>query len=594
MARVEVRTDEGGHPLELDIANLAFKELLLIQFYADPTYARAFRYDVEDLARARRNEQAAAERGLKADIEDPFSGKRISMREFLRRTLEEIDPLTEALERRDLLDPLREMALGAPNTADRMREELRKKLGQEVCVPPDLLRELAQKREAEVSRDVERIAGELVCPGEDSTKWQDLLGRARDGARREPGAPIRFEAPLGAWLGVSYPNKTAEIADLAKQLIRIPSVTNAPLGLQRLDEVHRAATLIYDYLRQAELEVRIFDQGKYPAVLASFPGQGQAPVMLSGHFDVVAPDPDDSQFDPKLDGDYLWGRGAADMKTVVATYLVWMKDARRRSADFPGINLLLVGNEEIGEGEPMGTPHVLGEFVEENGYAPQLLIAGERTGERGNELLGEVCLENRGLVRLEVSVSGERGHTGLATAPVDLSVRLFRARDDLMNLLEKRLTLKGEGGWQSQVRFPFIRVGEDGIFNVTASRGTLGIEIRPIPQDRISDLVSEVKDYCRLLGLELKVVAAEDGIVCQRDNPFLERLLQAVGETSGGDPILGRKLPATSARFAPRGQGVVWGQTGIGPHAAEERHFLPSIAPYYNVLNLLAEKCRRA
>ena len=593
MARVEVRTDEGGHPLELDIANLALKELLLIQFYADPTYGRAFRYDGEDLARARRNERSAAERGLSAQIEDPFTGKPILMREFLRRTLTELGPLAEALDRKELLEPLREMSGGAPNTAARMREELSKELGQETSVPLDILRHLAEKREAQVSRDVERIARELVYQGEDAAKWQDLLGRARDEARREPSAPIRFQAPLGAWLGVSYLNKTAEIVDLAKQLIRIPSVTNAPPGHQRLDEVHRAATLIYDYLRQAELEVRIFDNGRYPAVQATFPGQSEAPVMLCGHFDVVAPDPDDSQFDPTLDGDFLLGRGAADMKTVVATYLVWMKDARRRTAAFPGVSLLLVGNEEIGEGEPMGTPHVLRELLEENGYAPQLLIAGERTGERGDELMGEVCVENRGLVRLEISVSGERGHTGMASAPLDLSVRLFRARDELMDLLQKRLTLKGEGGWQSQVRFPFVRVGEDGIFNVTAGRGILGIEIRPIPQDRISELVSEIRDYCCRLALELEVVAAEDAVVCRRDNPFLGKLLQSVREAFGHEPVLGRKLPATSARFAPGGQGVVWGQTGIGPHAAGERHFLPSIAPYYKALSLLGEKCRK-
>jgi acetylornithine deacetylase/succinyl-diaminopimelate desuccinylase-like protein len=38
--------------------------------------------------------------------------------------------------------------------------------------------------------------------------------------------------------------------------------------------------------------------------------------LLTGHFDVVDPDPDDSQFTPRIDGDFLWGRGAADMKTV--------------------------------------------------------------------------------------------------------------------------------------------------------------------------------------------------------------------------------------------------------------------------------------
>ena len=47
------------------------------------------------------------------------------------------------------------------------------------------------------------------------------------------------------------------------------------------------------------------------------------------------------------------------MKTVVATYLVWMKDAMKVGAPYPNIALLLVGNEEKGEAEAWGTPHVL-------------------------------------------------------------------------------------------------------------------------------------------------------------------------------------------------------------------------------------------
>ncbi len=60
MARVEIRTDESGHSLDLDIANLILKHLLLIRFYAEPDFARAFRYDREDISRARRNEDLAA------------------------------------------------------------------------------------------------------------------------------------------------------------------------------------------------------------------------------------------------------------------------------------------------------------------------------------------------------------------------------------------------------------------------------------------------------------------------------------------------------------------------------------------------------
>ena len=64
MSRVEVRTDDGGHPMDVEIANLTLKHLLLLRFYADADFARAFRYDREDIARARRNEDEAARHGL--------------------------------------------------------------------------------------------------------------------------------------------------------------------------------------------------------------------------------------------------------------------------------------------------------------------------------------------------------------------------------------------------------------------------------------------------------------------------------------------------------------------------------------------------
>ena len=68
MGRVEIRTDEGGHSLDLDIANLTFKHLLMLRIYSDAQFARSFRYDREDINRARANESLAAKYGLRAEI----------------------------------------------------------------------------------------------------------------------------------------------------------------------------------------------------------------------------------------------------------------------------------------------------------------------------------------------------------------------------------------------------------------------------------------------------------------------------------------------------------------------------------------------
>jgi succinyl-diaminopimelate desuccinylase len=584
MGRVEVRTDEGGHSLDLDIANLTFKHLLLLRIYSDPQFARAFRYDREDITRARANENLAAQFGMRAEIANPFTAKPIAMRDFLKWTLNELMPLAEALNMWNDLTPLVEMADGARNTAEKIRARLQPELNENSEVPLDVLKELHFEREAQVKADVERIAADVQrgSLGEETSKIAEFLQRSRDAARQIPIAPIQFRARAQAVIEVAYSGKTSEILDLAQQLIRIPGVTACPD--ERLDEVHRSGSLVDDYLRSAGLDVKYFD-GKYPAVYATFPNAVKDnPILLTGHFDVVEPEPDDSQFTPRIEGDYLWGRGAADMKTVVATYMVWMKDTMKVGAPYPNIALMLVGNEENGEAEAWGTPYVLKELD----LTPALFIAGERTGEKGTELFGEICVENRGVMRFDVIARGAKGHSGVAGTG-DLSERLINARAALNEIFAKHLTLKAADGWQSQAKFPFINVGTVGVYNVTAAEGILGVEIRPIPQDDTFKLKEETLAYCEANDLEMRMNVMENGVACDPKNPALLALIQSVKNASGADPKIGRKLPGTSARFAPDGQAVVWGQTGVGPHAKDERHYIPSIEPYYKSLNELAK-----
>jgi succinyl-diaminopimelate desuccinylase len=586
MDRVEVRTDEGGNTLEIDIANLTLKHLLQLRIYGDESFARTFRYDQEDINRVRTNEEKAARNGLRAEIENPLTGKPIEMREFLSWILSELEPLARALNMWDDLQPLVEMAQGELNTAERIRMRLKKELHGGEEIPVSLLRELAIERQVKVSRDVEIAAERMALLRGDNVKLGEFLQRARDAVHGDHVAPIRFRPRPKAMVDLSFPDKTSEIVHLASRLVRIPSVTASPN--ERLEEVNRAATFIFDYLRNYGLQATYLD-GKYPAVYAAFPEAettaGSPLVMLGGHFDVVEPEPDDSQFEPRVEGDYLWGRGAADMKTVVATYLAWMKDTLRAGPPYPSINLLLVGNEENGEAEPMGTPFVLRTFETQSIRLPDLYIAGERTEEVGNGLWGEICVENRGIMRFDLQARGTRGHSGVAGAAVDLSERLLQARQELKFLLAEHLTLQSSDSWKSQARFPFIQIGTPGIYNVTPDLGLLGVEVRSIPQDNLQTLKQTLQDFCQERDLELSVSVMEDGVSCDMENPALQLLIQAVESTSGEKARLGKKLPGTSARFAPRAQGIVWGQSGIGPHSNAERHYIPSIMPYYQALN---------
>ena len=437
-------------------------------------------YKRQDINRARANEELAAKHGLRAEIENPLTGKPVNLRAFLKWSLGEVKPLAEALNMWKDLQPLVEMSEGGRNTAEKIRARLKMELGENEEVPLTVLKELFYEHEAQIKADVEHVCADYTSLGSDASKIAEYIQRSREVARQTTNAPVQFQARTQAVIELSYQDKTAEIVDLSKQLISIPSVTACPD--ERLDEVHRAGSLINDYLRSAGLDVKYFD-GKYPAVYATFPkigdqvsgnqGRGKkpnhliptssSPILLTGHFDVVEPEPDDSQFVPRIEGDYLFGRGAADMKTVVATYMVWMKDTIKAGAPYPNIALMLVGNEENGESEAWGTPHLLKEL----NLIPSLFIAGERTGEKGNELFGEICVENRGVMRFDVIARGAKGHSGVAGTG-DLSEKLINARTALNEIFAKHLTLKAADGWQSQAKFPFINVGTVGVYNVTA------------------------------------------------------------------------------------------------------------------------------
>jgi hypothetical protein len=101
--------------------------------------------------------------------------------------------------------------------------------------------------------------------------------------------------------------------------------------------------------------------------------------------------------------------------------------------------------------------------------------------------------------------------------------------------------------------------------------------------------MTDIQRVCDELGVEPKVEIMEGGIKCPDNNPHLATLLAAVNEATRTPARIGKKKPGTSARFAPGGNAVVWGQSGIGPHARDERHFIPSIGPYLDILDVFAD-----
>src|SRR4051812_366059 len=116
-----------------------------------------------------------------------------------------------------------------------------------------------------------------------------------------------------------------ELIETLQSLIRIPSVNPPPADAP--DGETRAARWIAGALEDAGLRPELLElepgRGSVAARLRG-DGTGGEPLLLLSHLDVVPAPPDlwtHGPFDGDLADGYVWGRGAVDMKNLLALEL---------------------------------------------------------------------------------------------------------------------------------------------------------------------------------------------------------------------------------------------------------------------------------
>ena len=144
-------------------------------------------------------------------------------------------------------------------------------------------------------------------------------------------------------------NRERYLAEL-QEWLRIPSVSTLP---EHAQDVRRAAEWAAAKLRQMGFSiVRIDETPRHPLVYAEHSGLDAPTLLIYGHLDVQPVDPLEEwvrpPFEPTVDGDNLYARGASDDKGQAFAILAALESCLRTDKELPvNVKILLEGEEEI-------------------------------------------------------------------------------------------------------------------------------------------------------------------------------------------------------------------------------------------------------
>lgn len=201
------------------------------------------------------------------------------------------------------------------------------------------------------------------------------------------------------------------VRTLTESLIACPSVTPDDAGCQ---------DLIVDRLRPLGFACESLPSGDVSNLWAR--RGDQAPLLVfAGHTDVVPPGPASAwpspPFQPTEADGMLVGRGAADMKTSIAAFVVAAEEFITAHPQHTGSIALLLTSDEEGPATD-GTVHVC-RALESRGEIPDYCIVGEPTS--GDRLGDTIKNGRRGSMSARITVRGIQGHVAyphLARNPI--------------------------------------------------------------------------------------------------------------------------------------------------------------------------------
>lgn len=343
---------------------------------------------------------------------------------------------------------------------------------------------------------------------------------------------------------------------LAQALIRRPSVTPRDAG---------ALDVLEAVLKQLGFATHRLPFGDVDNLYARL-GDGAPHFCFAGHTDVV-PVGEGWNADPfaaEVKDGKLYGRGAADMKSAIAAFVV---AAARLGKQKGSISLLITGDEE---GVAVnGTVKVL-DWLRSRGEKIDHCIVGEPTSvaHAGDTLK----IGRRGSINFKLAVKGVQGHVGYpqkAKNPIPALAQL------VTQLATHRLDKGSEHFDPSTLAFTSVDVGNDAT-NVIPAEARAAFNIRFNDKHTPDSLTNWVKDRAAMIaqesGCDITVTSQTSGVsFLTAPGKFTQQISDTISSITGQVPFFSTSGGTSDARFIKDVCPVVeLGLAGATMHKADE------------------------
>jgi len=334
----------------------------------------------------------------------------------------------------------------------------------------------------------------------------------------------------------------------------------------RPEDLVAAAGFVKGWLESRDIEVREYEHDGLPVLVSEVgPAGAAAPcVVFHAHLDVVPGQAE--QFEPRVEGDRLIGRGAYDMKGGLAAMMLAVKNLEGQRQ--VRVRLVCVPDEEAEELDARSTDKIV-----ERGLGGNFAITGEPTDLH-------IGVEAKGVLAMQIEVHGRSAHSStpwLGDNAVVKAVDAFRAIASLPFARESSELFD-----RPSINLGRIQGGD--AVNSVPDECTMAVDIRYLPAQDPGEILSQVRG---IPGIEITRTFIHPPVTVARNNPYVRTLGEAVSRSMSGQEVMsvGRDGASDVVAFLQAGiPAVEFGPVGAGHHGPEEWVSLASLARYRRAL----------